>query len=373
MKKYTVALLAILFTAISAVSCSDSKPEPTRAAAGNLDKPEFHTARGDEYLSKGNYADAQNSYERALELAPSDINGKSGKYLAQIYTASEPGNAALVKKDAETALSGLNALKKEAASDAEKARVSIFLIRGYSVAKLSSDWYTRSQSEYDTVKKLGVSAESAEFYMAEADAQKFAVKSAIDRYERVIAVKGVHASEADRKLEKMQKIRRAIPSTTVGRDIAYEDEISRADTAGLLLTRTTLTEKRVQKAIDIQGHVMLDVINSVLNLGIRGLEADASGKFYPDKPITRAEFAVILEDILIRLTSQPQLATKYIGEDSPFPDVSPDKWFYNAARVSVERQFIEIPNKINGEFRPSDPVSGADSLIAVRILKDGLK
>ena len=55
-----------------------------------------------------------------------------------------------------------------------------------------------------------------------------------------------------------------------------------------------------------------------------------------------------------------------------FPDVRSDQYFFNAAMVATSRGFLEA-DKATGEFKPGDPVSGADALLSIREFKDQLK
>jgi hypothetical protein len=80
----------------------------------------------------------------------------------------------------------------------------------------------------------------------------------------------------------------------------------------------------------------------------------------------------MLEDILIKVSGDEKLATKYIGTTSPFPDVRSDYYAFNAIMVVTSRGFIEA-DKATGEFNPNDPVSGADALLSIREFKNQLK
>ena len=70
----------------------------------------------------------------------------------------------------------------------------------------------------------------------------------------------------------------------------------------------------------------------------------------------------MLEDILIKVIGDEKLATKFLGATSPFPDVRNDQYFFNAAMTVTSRGFLEA-DKATGEFKPGDPVSGADALL----------
>jgi hypothetical protein len=125
-------------------------------------------------------------------------------------------------------------------------------------------------------------------------------------------------------------------------------------------------------ATDIKDHWLRPSIETILKLQVRGLEAGPNHKFDPDKDITKGEFAVMLEDILIKVSGDEKLATKFLGATSPFPDIRNDQYFFSAAMTVTTRNFLEA-DKATGEFKPGDQVSGADALLSIREFKNQLK
>ena len=105
---------------------------------------------------------------------------------------------------------------------------------------------------------------------------------------------------------------------------------------------------------------------------MRGLEPGPTHTFEPDKLISKGEFALMLEDILIKVSGDEKLATKYIGATSPFPDVRNDHYAFSAIMTATSRGFLEA-DKATGVFNPLAPVSGADALLAIREFKNQLK
>jgi hypothetical protein len=75
----------------------------------------------------------------------------------------------------------------------------------------------------------------------------------------------------------------------------------------------------------------------------------------------------------VRVTGEQKLKTRFIGQNSPFPDVRSDAFFFNAVQTVVSRNLMEPKNKIQGIFGPQDPVSGAEALLVLRLLKDELR
>jgi hypothetical protein len=128
----------------------------------------------------------------------------------------------------------------------------------------------------------------------------------------------------------------------------------------------------MEAATDIADHWLKPSIDTMIKLQVRGLEPGPNHTFEPDKLITKAEFALMLEDILIKVSGDEKLATKYIGSTSLFPDVRNDHYAFNAVMTATSRGFLEA-DKATGEFSPAAPVSGADALLTIRAFKDQLK
>ena len=109
-------------------------------------------------------------------------------------------------------------------------------------------------------------------------------------------------------------------------------------------------------------------------MGVRGLEVFPDGAFHPNDLIDRASYAMMIEDILMKVSGDSTLATKFIGETaSSFPDLRTDLPYYNAVRVVTSRGIMEPKDLASGEFGPLGPVGGADSLLIIRKFSDILK
>ena len=199
---------------------------------------------------------------------------------------------------------------------------------------------------------------------------------------------------ANEEYKKIQKILRAAANATIGKvaqKIAVKDAVSRMDVSALLVDEMKLDrlfsgripiESQVADRepeftpIDIKDSPFKIEILTILKWDLRGLEPqyDESSRAYlfrPRNSILRKELAMALEDILIRLTGEKDLATKYIGVDqSPFPDVKATSVWFNAVTTSVSRGLMET--KLSGEFSPDEYVDGASLLLAVFKLKNVL-
>ena len=87
--------------------------------------------------------------------------------------------------------------------------------------------------------------------------------------------------------------------------------------------------------------------------------------------MSRKALAIVLEDVLIKLTGNDNLASEFLGQPtSPYPDVGPTVSWFNAVMTVVTRNLMETT--LAGEFRPNDPADGAEVLLATRVLKQRL-
>ena len=126
-------------------------------------------------------------------------------------------------------------------------------------------------------------------------------------------------------------------------------------------------------AKDIADHPLKTDIEGILETGVRGLENDPKGNFNPGEVLSRGEYAMMLEDILIKLTGEKDLAARYVSSKSLFPDVPADMPYFNAIIAVTSRGIMEAKNTKTGEFAPLKPVTGVDALLIIRKLKKELK
>lgn len=152
-------------------------------------------------------------------------------------------------------------------------------------------------------------------------------------------------------------------------------KIKRGETCQLLLNSTAIDElewsyekKSPRSAKDVDGHAYEDDIEEILQLSLRGLTVDSDGKFRPDDPLRRFELALIYEDVLIRSRRDPELATKYVGSESPFEDLKNDRFYYNAVRTAQDAKLLSLGGK--AQAYPEDSVNMAEADILIQRLND---
>lgn len=379
--KRMMILLAAL--AVIAIGCG-TKTAPTTSI---MDSPEYHYNNGLKYLDNSQIDEALRSFDRAVALAPKSPLGYIGK-----------GLAFGKKGDFKAAFDNM-----EKAEDLEEKGIEskIGMIRLLSMQR-GEDWVKDAEKEFKTANDKEPNSARLHYYMGIAYKMTFDFDKAAGLFRTVLDLNKEFTSEANTEWALIQKIQRAAPGSVIGKKIALIDKIDRADVSALFdqemnleklftkrgtktydttfkapteATATAMTTEKVVKmeaATDIADHWLKPSIDTMIKLQVRGLEPGPNHTFEPDKLITKAEFALMLEDILIKVSGDEKLATKYIGATSLFPDVRSDHYAFNAAMTAASRGFLEA-DKATGEFNPGAPVSGADALLTIRAFKDQLK
>ena len=398
-------ILMLLLILLQSLGCGKS-PVPRQRQA-TFDTPSHHALRGRDLVEQQRWKAAEQQFDSALELNPEFAPALAGKALVNAHVANQPGRTAerielLREESRELLLQSMDA----AANPQESIRILIDSVRVETLLK-EEDWIEICENHYsealelvDEYPELRKRLGELNYFIGEASLAAGAFSRASGSYARVMELNQSHTREANRQHALVQKIIRAQPGTAYAKEVALVAEVTRADLAALLIEEfqlvrlyaravqsdtsgkkfelltkefNTVKKQGVAAATDISKHPLREDIVQVLKLKVRGLEANPQHLFFPNRRITRAEYALMLEDILIKVTQDQRLSTRFVGEKSPWSDVRSDAYYYNAARSLTSRGVLEVRNPIRGEFGPDDPVHGADVLLSLRLLKDELK
>jgi hypothetical protein len=394
------------------VSCGHK----ARVAVSQLDTPGHHTFTGLKLLDLEKYPDAQREFKMAIQLNNTYSKAYTGMALVDIFTG---------KFDAVS--NNLTLASKYATSDEEKLFADVSKIRYYNVSKSDSKWLDLANDQFNEAIKIDSKYSPAYYYMGMAFKDALEFNLAGQMFTKVIQLKTDHIADADAQLKFLQKIQQAMPSTETGKKIALVERLTRADAAALFMEELKIKElynkqaprtqetppketgkvsteakdaekistvvKAVEKvpveaapsviapasvpvklmANDIADHPLKKDIEGVLETGVRGLENDPRGNFNPGEILSRGEYAIMLEDILIKLTGEKDLAARYVNSKSLFPDVPADMPYFNAIISVTSREIMEAKNIKTGEFAPLKPLSGVEALLTIRKLKEKLK
>ncbi len=380
-----IALLMVAMLGMMIASCAKAPRKPEAA----LDTPEHHVFTGNKLLDKGDIQGAQREFELAVQL--------DRKY--------SPAYVGLGLVDAhlnyfEKAYENMKKAKSLAEKPEDKVNARVGMIRLYSMER-KEKWLNKAEDEFEDAVKIDPKSSAAYFYMGKAYKYGYDFDKAGTTFKKVLELNDRFLIEADNEWKLVQKVQRAAPGSLIGKKIALIEEITRADVAALFIQELLLEklyEKRTPRkfdtryqapaspqkfeadkivkaepATDIQNHVLRTDIETVLRIGVRGLEPSPDHKFFPSQKINRAAYALMIEDILIKVSGDEKLATKFIGSQSPFPDLRNDLPYFNAVMVVTSRGVMEAKDLSTGEFGALGSVSGADALLIIRKLKDELR
>jgi tetratricopeptide (TPR) repeat protein len=349
-----------------------------------LDTPENHYNQGLRELKVNNLANAAEEFERATALNPDYAGGYVGMGLVE----AEKKN---FKEALEWVDKGLG--KNDQFIDG-------FIAKGRILAKQrkGDDWLKDAVKQFDKALKINPNSAKALFYLGLTYKEAYEFGEAVTTFSKVVELKGDYAKEANAEWELVQKIQRAAPGTKIGAKIALIDEIDRADLAVLFVEELklleilekkqpkvydtsfrppedptamkTMTKTEMEPATDIANHWAKNWIEDVIKAGAMDVFPDHT--FRPDDKITRGNYAIFLQNILIVVTGDQKLATKYIGTPSRFPDVNGSHYAYNAICLAVDRGFMKA-DPMDGAFGISKTVSGADALLVLRDFQNALR
>ncbi|MBI3814540.1 MAG: S-layer homology domain-containing protein [Nitrospinae bacterium] len=383
---FSGGLLLLFFGFITACEA------PKRKAEAVLDTPEHHVFSGNKLLQKEDYDGALREFQLAIELDPKYPPAHAGTGLVYGY-----------KKDFKKAFENMEKALDLAKTKEHKVEAHTGMVRLHSMER-GKDWLSNCEREFKKAIGENAAAPDPYYYMGIAYKRSETMEGvgkAGDMFKKVLEINKDLVADANKEWEIVQKIQRAAPGTKIGVMIALADKITRADLSALFVQELDiekLFKKRGVKtfdtsfksptspqkfeadklskaaaATDIENHVLRTDMETAIGLGIRGLESYPDHTFHPNQPITKVEYAVMVEDILIKVSGDESLATKFIGSQPHFPDVRADQWFFNAIEVCNARGIMQAEDLTTGEFKPKNPVSGADALLIIRKLKDELK
>ncbi|KUG23887.1 hypothetical protein ASZ90_006291 [hydrocarbon metagenome] len=414
MKLEKIRTLIFPFIVCIALSSLISCGPKARVAVSQLDTPRHHTFTGLKLLQLEKYPDAQREFTMAIELNKNYSKAYTGLALVNIFTG---------KFDA--AAKNLTLGSKYSTSDEEKLFANVCKIRYYITSKTDSKWLEMASNAFDEAVKIDPKYSPAYYYMGIAYKDALEFNQASQMFTKVIQLKTDHIADADAQLKFLQKIQQAMPATMEGKKIALVERITRADAAALFIEELKIKDlyqkqaaqipetvvkeaervsaeattkdvetitsevkevgKKIIEAVssipaaaelianDIADHPFKKDIEGVLEVGIRGLENNVKGNFRPNEVLSRGEYAIMMEDMLIKLTGEKDLASRYVSSKSLFPDVPADMPYFNAIISVTSREIMEAKNLKTGEFAPLKPLSGVEALLTIRKLKDKLK
>lgn len=390
-----LALPAMLISACSSHVAKCTSPQ---------DNPQHHYLMGMEAVEKKNLDNAQEKFERMIYCEDEASRAYSGLSIVAAKRVKQQEDEGYKAVDTGRAYENLQKADKYAGRDEEKFDYALASIRVENAIK-GKGWLEKAADAYKEGSKLNPDErqllyyqgkEALSYFIGLAYLNGYEFTKARDSFAAVLNAKreGKWHEKADKGWKKTDRIVRAMAGITVGnvgRKIALQESVTRADLSALLIDELNLeklfagrtavvSQVDAMKAeftpADIMNSPFKQEIMTIMKWKVRGLEpkydqTTMANLFKPADNVSRGEMAFILEDLLIKLTGDEKIATAYFGQErSPFPDVRPTSPLYNAVMNMTSRGIME--GELSGEFRVNDPVEGPEALLAIRILRQKL-
>lgn len=392
---YIPVILALSMALLSLTGCGPKQ----RAAEGLLDTPESHFNQGMRKFEASDLDAAQAQFEDALLLDAKYAPAHAGLALALVTRGSKISDPK--SKERKEYLKDADKHLDEALDlDDENITVWVAYIRFHAIQKKGDNWIKDCEKGLRKALKIDSKSDEAYYYMGLAYKEAYEFRLSEDMLRNALEIDGAYSEQAGEALQVVHKIVRAQPGTKYGKTIALVDEINRADLAVLFIEELNVVERIKRREIgqtapdlsfqaedplefptggasggseilDIEGHWAESMIRDFVEVGLFDVMQDH--RFYPDESVTRVEFAGAVQKLIYMVTRDETIFSKYIGEqESHIRDMRTDHPYYGAAMLSIERNIMDL-DKISGNFRPNDHVSGPDALLFIRDIKNALK
>lgn len=383
----TVAVFARFLVPVTLLLIGGCGRGQELAPASLLDTAETHYLSGLGAFDRGDLWTAQAQFERARALD----GDYPGAFVGEALVASSRGDYFQARQSIERALHADGDFV-----DAHIALGRVVAAEGQAHGQDVDKWLPAARRAFHRASQLAPTRPEPHYQQAQAEQQGGDLDAAMASYRRVVELnRGPLVARALAEIERLQSIQRTAPGTRLGVRIALQSAVTRAELAVLLLEELRLEDLVQQRRLPVAGQsafappapptvepAAVDPelraawarpwIERVLALGISGFEPLPDGSFGGGESVTRAQYARVVEGILVLLTADADLPTRYIGEASRFADVRDDHFAYNAIALSVDRGIMS-PDRVTGLFRPEDPISGAEALVIIRDLQNAVR
>jgi len=384
MKKFSIKKITfLLLPALFVMYCAGPKE---RKAESILDTPEYHYTEGVKFLNNNDITNA----EREFNLAKSLKADFAPAYEGLAIVSLENGKL----KEAE------ELIDKSLSIDDDWVPATIAKGRLLMTKEEYEDAIDEFQDAVDDVNdsksvkdKKGVKKD-AYYWMGTTYKRWGKYIDAQKTFQKILEIDNTD-TRASLAIKELAEYQAAVAGQSPElRKIAAQKEITRSDVAVLFVTELPL-EKIFRKSpaknaikfsapgqsimgkkenapeneawpTDVkEDHWAKTFIEKALNAGI--MQKYPDGTFRPDLKVNRAEFAMLIQNFLVKAYDDQSIETKHFGDASPFADVLNTAPIFNAIMVVSTRGIM--PGMDDGTFRPLAVVSGAESLNIIRNLK----
>ena len=356
--------VALIFTLVMIVLLSACGPE--RKQESIMDTPGSHYREGMKYIEEGSWEKAFNEFNLAKSLDPDYAPAYEG--MAYAYLGEGKLKAALkfteecVSKDKKYWKGFIAQGKVYVAMNRHKKALRSFK-KAY---KLEENVVTSRNMGYAHFR-LGEYEEAREWYTQALNKKgddKVTMELMAQMNEIQVAVAGM--GKAARRIALNSEITRADVAAPFIDELSIEDLFKKEDGNGFVAYGSQDEQEEEVVLPDVEDDFWAySFISKVVENSIIDLYPD--GNFYPDKAVTKADYAVFISRVLIKASDDADMATQYIGTKSPFKDVASSHFAFNAIMICTTRGILET--NIDGMFGIEEKVPGRKAVMAVKKMK----
>lgn len=311
------------------------------------------------FLDHGDPRAALAEFERARRLDPNYTPAWSGIALARAEQGEFP--------------EALAALERARTADSPWVRqVAIRVLTRWQ----GPNWLQRAEEEFEAGRRLDPRDAGLDVTMGRAYMVALHFEQAATLFRRVLILGRGDAAQATAELDRLEEIRRAAPRTAAGRRIALSGRLTRGELAALLMNefrspkppgeaegKPALDDHALPPATDLDRSPYRAEIEGLLRNPPRGLFPFPDRTFGPERPVTRAELALVLEDLWRRAGTAEAQPPPLL-----FSDLSPGHYAAGPARQLLAARILDL--RADGRFAPNEAVSGVEALLALRRLEE---
>ncbi|MGD9200890.1 MAG: S-layer homology domain-containing protein, partial [Chitinispirillia bacterium] len=167
------------------------------------------------------------------------------------------------------------------------------------------------------------------------------------------------------------------PESEIGRKIALSDKVTFHEIGQLLETETVGAKTSVSEPppamVSDSGtdstDISLNINESTITQRGTTLRNLTEASLNSRNTITRGEFAIIVEEMIIGITGDTYLKNRYKGASrSRFLDVPASHPAYSSICTTIEKKIMQLKEK--QLFGPDKPLTGPDALLITKKLKN---
>ncbi len=342
-----------------------------------VDTPREHYINGMQKLGQNDLNSAEIDFLRAIKLNKRSPYGHTGMAFLELNRS----NHKIALKYADKALEYEGSF-----IDGYAAKGRIITVR-----KHGEKWFEEAMKPLEKALSIDPQNQRALFFTAECylNAQKY--HEAQKYFSLLMKSEGSYTERANERGALVSKIINANILTEQGGNIALDDKIDRADLCVLLIKEFqiknlleyhrlalfgrifnknyTLRNEIVKTPPDSDDKGAKESILDIIHLHIPYIDVYPNGYFYPHTLMQRVQFAMVIQGVLAMMKNDNTLSTKYIGAESPFPDVHPSYYAFNAVMLCAGNGIMEADSE-SGYFRPNGTVSGIEAILMLRVVQD---